>query len=336
MSPPPGIPTRSDEPPPEREGPRGVLLVNLGTPDAPTPAAVRRYLREFLSDPRVVELNPWLWALVLRAFVLPMRARRSAEAYAQVWTPEGSPLLVHSRRLAEGLQARLGDAYRVVLAMRYGEPSLAAGLEELQRAGCEQIRVLPLFPQYSNSTTGSVRAEVSRLLAARRAPPACCFAPAFPTAAGYVEAVARRAEETAAGGTIDHWIFSFHGLPEAYVRRGDPYLEHCTATSWKLARRLGLERSQWEMVFQSRFGRQPWLRPALDEYVAELAARAGRVLVLLPAFAADCLETLEEVGVRLRALYLARGGGELLVAPALNDSPAWLDFLEQWLRRGWS
>ena len=135
---------------------------------------------------------------------------------------------------------------------------------------------------------------------------------------------------------MDRWVFSYHGLPESYVRRGDPYLEHCTATSWKLAERLGLERERWEMVFQSRFGREPWLEPALDEYVAGLAGRAARVVVVLPAFAADCLETLEEVDIRLRRAFLEAGGGELLVAPALNDSPAWLDFLEERLRGGWS
>ena len=313
----------ASEPAP-RARPVGVLLVNLGTPEAPTARAVRRYLREFLGDPRVVEANRLAWALVLNAIVLPRRAGASAQAYRKVWTPEGSPLLVHARALAERLSRLLGPDYRVAIGMRYGRPALGAGLEELWGAGCEEVVVVPLFPQYSNTTSGSIQAEAARCVTARRHQPALRFVGPYYDDPGYLDAVEERIRATVreAGGAaaLDHHVFSFHGLPEEYVRRGDPYPEHCRRTAWALARRLGLAADGWSIAFQSRFGDEPWLRPYLDELLADLAETRKRVLVALPGFAADCLETLEEVRLRAREGFRSAGGESLWVVPALNDS----------------
>lgn len=326
--------TRSDEPPRRRRPRIGVLVVNLGTPDAPEPGAVRRYLREFLGDPRVVEVPRAIWFVILNGIVLPLRSRRSAEAYRRVWTEDGSPLLHHTARAVEALAAELGEDYRVVLGMRYGKPSLLRALEELRlEPDLEEVRVLPLFPQYSNTTTGTAQARVAELVSAWRDMPALSFLPAYPEDPGYVDALARRIEEARGEEPVDLHVFSFHGLPAEYVRRGDPYLEQCTRTSWALARRLGLRREEWEMVFQSRFGREPWLEPYLDEFAPRLAREgARRILVALPGFAADCLETLEEVGMELCA-EVEEAGAELVVVPALNQHPAWIRAMARLVRR---
>lgn len=332
LAPPPPLPTRSDHPPPAREPRTGVLVVNLGTPDEPTPRAVRRYLREFLSDPRVVEVNRAVWAFVLNVIILPFRSRASAAAYAKVWTKDGSPLLTHSRRIAGRLGERLGERFVVVLGMRYGNPSLAAALDQLAREGCDAIVVLPLFPQYSNSTTGTVQAEVGRLVAQQRAQPTLRFTPPYFDHPLYISALAARVREVRGGAAVELHVFSFHGLPEAYVRRGDPYVDHCTRTAFALAEELGLDRAEWELVFQSRFGDEPWLQPYLDETVPALPPRATRILVSVPGFATDCLETLEEVDIRLRADFMAAGGRVLLRASALNDHPLWIEALESVVR----
>jgi len=327
------LPTRSETRPAPRTAPTGVLLVNLGTPDAPEPAAVRRYLREFLGDPRVVDVPRPLWTLILNAVVLPVRGGRSAAAYAKVWTEEGSPLLRHTRAAACALAGRLGEAFLVRVGMRYGNPGHARALEELVGAGCGTIVGVPLFPQASDTTTGSVYAAVHAWVGRRRDPPALRWVPPFYDDPGYVAALAARVREAVGNAPVDHYLFSFHGLPERYVRAGDPYLDHCTLTSWALADALGLERDRWEMVFQSRFGREPWLQPYLSEY-APARARAGdrRLCVVSPAFVADCLETIEEVGIALRADVEA-AGGELIVVPAPNDAPEWVDALEALVRR---
>ncbi|MAG56174.1 MAG: ferrochelatase [Planctomycetes bacterium] len=330
VSPPPPLPTRSDVAPTlaTRGGPIGVLISNLGTPDAPTTPAVRRYLREFLSDERVVEVNRWLWAFVLNVIILPRRAAASARAYSVVWDEKtGSPLLHWSRQTSTALARELGDDYVVSLGMRYGAPSLETALEELVTARCRTIIVLPLYPQYSNPTTGTNNAKVMELVMARREQPTVSFVPPYPDDALYVAALADRVHEAMGDRPPDHYVFSFHGLPEAYVRASDPYVEQCACTAWALASALELERDQWEMVFQSRFGDEPWLQPFLDEYVPELASSTPRILVTMPGFAADCLETLEEVGVRLRERFAAAGGEELIVVPALNDHPVWIESL---------
>jgi len=326
---PPVLPTRIDASPPARAGKRGVLLVNLGSPSEPTTRAVRRYLRQFLSDPRVVEFNRAAWAFVLNVIILPRRAGRSAAAYRSIWTPEGSPLVVHGRRVRDALAARMGDERPVALAMRYGEPSLEAAMSELERAGCDELTVLPLFPQYSNTTTGSVVAEVARLAGKRRAQPNLSFVAPFYEHPGYIEALAQRVEASAPASFT---LFSFHGLPQAYVEKGDPYLEQCGRTAWLLAERLGLARDEWELVFQSRFGDEPWLQPYLDETAPALASKHKRLRVVAPAFVADCLETLEEIGVELREDFERAGGEELVLVEGLNESPAWLDALEEILR----
>jgi ferrochelatase len=326
---PPGMPTRVEIAPGERAGPKGVLLVNLGSPAAPTPREVRRFLRQFLGDPRVVEVNRALWAFVLNVIILPFRCWKSAELYRSIWTQEGSPLIVHGRRLRELVALQLGDGFHVALGMRYGEPSLSQALSELEAQGCTDVVVLPLFPQYSNTTTGSVVAEVARLALRERSQPSLAFVAPFYEHSLYIEALARRAETCDRG---DFTVFSFHGLPESYVKSGDPYLEQCGRTAWLLAERLGLERSEWELVFQSRFGDEPWLQPYLDEYVPALAPERRRVRVIAPAFAADCLETLEEIGIRLRSDFLAAGGDELIVVPGLNDDPAWVHAVVELVR----
>jgi ferrochelatase len=309
----------------------GVLLVNLGTPASPNVADVRHFLREFLSDRRVVELSPWLWRPLLEAVILPLRAQKSAELYRSVWTSAGSPLLLNSIRQRDLLADRLGPRCLVRLAMRYGSPSIGATIDELCADACERIVLVPLFPQYSSTTTGTVYAEAFRCIARRRFQPALASLPAFPSDAGYIEALAARVAEMP--GPIDHHVVSFHGLPRAYVDRGDPYLAHCRATSDALQRRLGIEPERWSMVFQSRFGPQEWLQPYADEHVPALARTAKRVLVVMPGFAADCLETLEEIGVRLRDAFRAAGGEELVVVPALNDHPRWIEALAAMIER---
>ena len=322
---PPALVTRRERAPERRAPAVGVLLVNLGTPDEPTPLAVRRFLREFLSDPLVVEAPRLLWMFVLNVIILPRRSGPVAAAYARLWGPDGSPLLAQSRKATEALARRLGPAYEVRLGMRYGKPSLATAFDELCASGCEEIRLLPLFPQYSAATTGSIQLAASKLLARRRAQPALNLLPAYPDEPATIEAIAQRIEAARAHEPLDLHIFSFHGLPEAQVRAGDPYLEHCTRTSFALAARLGLERDEWEMVFQSRFGDEPWLQPYLAEFLLHGLPHRRRVLIALPAFTADCLETLDEVGIELRREFMAAGGERMIVVESLNDSPAWIE-----------
>lgn len=326
---PPTLVTRVEQLPKSQPRRRGLLVVNLGTPDDPSTAAVRRYLKEFLGDRRVVEAPRWLWFFVLRCIILPLRGPRSAAAYQRVWGPDGSPLFTYSKATTDALAQRLGEQWQVELAMRYGNPSLSAGLDRLRESGCEQVVVLPLFPQSSNTTTGTVQAEIARIVERRRDPPALQFVDPFYDDAGYIEALVARVHEAAGGEPVDFYVFSFHGLPESYVRNGDPYLCQCTVTAFELARALGLERHQWEMVFQSRFGDEPWLQPYADLFVRSLADQHKRVLVTMPGFAADCLETLEEIGMEMAEDFKQAGGRELVVVPALNDHPIWVEALAQ-------
>lgn len=333
LEPRPPLPTRTDAPPARRNRRTGLMLVNLGTPDAPTPGAVRRYLRQFLSDPRVVEFPRPLWWVILNLFVLPIRSRASAAAYRSVWTERGSPLLHHMQDAAAALRPRLGGDWDVEVAMRYGNPSLGAALDRLTARGCEPVVVMPFFPQFSNATTGSIQAELARLAFRRRDQPALQFVPPYPDHPGYLDALAVTVAEAREGRPVDFTVISFHGLPEKYVEGGDPYVDHCTRTTWGLVERLGLERHEWEMAFQSRFGPDPWLQPYLDELVPALAGDHERVQVVLPGFACDCVETLEEVGIRLRAAFAAAGGGELIVTPCLNARDEWVAAVEELVRR---
>jgi ferrochelatase len=272
----------------------------------------------------VVELPRWLWLPLLNLVILPLRAPRSAHAYSTVWTPQGSPLLAHTLAQARGLEGALGADTAVVAAMRYGEPSIERGLSALCERGCERVVVVPAFPQYSSATTGSVLEECFRVLSARRVVPSLAVVPPYPDDPGYVAALAAVARAATAGAPVDHWVLSFHGIPVRYARAGDPYPQHCERTARALAQALGLPAGSWSLAYQSRFGREPWLEPATDRLVVDLAGRAKRVAVVVPGFVADCLETLEEIGVRLREDFVRAGGSELVLVPALNADPAWI------------
>jgi len=307
----------------------GVVLANVGTPAGPEPAAVRAFLREFLSDPDVVELPRAVWLPILYGVILPLRSRSSARLYARIWTTEGSPLVTNTRRQRDGIAARLGASFQVAFGMRYGEPSLASAIAELADGGCETIVLVPMFPQESFSTTGSVRREALRIASERGVE--IRTVPSFCEDEGYVRALAERVREARGDGAVEHHVISFHGLPEKSVARGDPYRAECERTARALARELALRDGEWTLAFQSRFGPR-WLRPFTNEVVRALAPRCRRVLVTTPGFAADCLETLEEIGIRLRETFREAGGAELVVVPALNDHPVWLDALAQRIR----
>jgi ferrochelatase len=301
------------------------LLVNLGSPSAPTPAAVRRFLDEFLGDPLVVDLNPVLWWLMRKLIVLPLRGRSSAALYRAVWGPDGSPLVAISRRQRDALAARLGGSVPVELGMRYGEPSIATALARLREQGVHTVRLLSLFPQASRTTTGTIEREVRRILSAQPGAPALEVIAAYYQDPGYVEALRSTTCDATEGKQIDHYLFSLHGLPVRYVEAGDPYRAHCEATATALARALELPDDRWTIAYQSRFGREAWLEPDTAKVVPALASRYRRVAVLCPGFAADCLETLEEIGLRLPEAFQRAGGEELVVVPCLNDTPEWID-----------
>lgn len=323
------MPTRVEGLEPSEPPRIGVLVANLGTPDAPTTKAVRVYLREFLGDRRVVEVWRWLWFVILNGIILPIRSPKSARAYRRVWTENGSPLLFHSQAIADRLAEQLGDGYEVRLAMRYGNPSLASGIDQLRACGCESVIVASLFPQASNTTTGTLQAEAARVAGLRRDPPALQFTGHMYADPDYIEALADRMRTSTAGKHVDFYVFSFHGLPEAYVKKGDQYLDHCRVTAVRMAEELGLARHQWEMVFQSRFGDEPWLQPFADEYVVGLADKYDCIAIAVPGFAADCLETIDEIGVELREEFEEAGGKELIVVPALNDHPQYVEALRK-------
>ena len=308
----------------------GILLANLGPPAAPTAAAVRRYLAEFLSDPRVVEIPRALWLPVLYGVILAVRPARSARKYAEVWTPEGSPLAVHTARQAALLGAALGaQAPLVEHAMRYGEPSVAAALERLRGVGCDRILVVPLYPQYAASTTASSFDAVCAWLARSRNAPELRFVKHFHDHPAYIAALAAGVgRHWDAHGRGDRLVMSFHGLPRFAIERGDPYHCECQATGRLLAEALGLAADRYVLSFQSRFGRAEWLQPYTGPTLIELARQGvGRVDVVCPGFVADCLETLEEIGIGGKQAFLANGGREFRLVPCLNESPECLDAL---------
>ena len=300
-----------------------LLVVNLGTPEAATPDAVRRYLGEFLGDPRVVALPRWLWKPLLHGVILPRRGVQSAEKYAQVWLPEGSPLAVYTQRLAEAMQARL-PTWRVVHAMRYGRPALAEALRELRSAGMRRIVVLPLYPQYSTTTTASVADVVEG--AGRD--PSLVMIDDYSDNPGWVGAVADSIRDwRVANGAGEHLLFSFHGLPQRLADKGDPYPQRCETSARCIAEVMSLRDDEWTLAYQSRFGRARWLAPATPDVLAQLAARGVRKIdVACPGFAVDCLETLEEVALRYAEDFAALGG-ELRYIPCLNATDAHADAL---------
>jgi ferrochelatase len=321
----------------------GVLLVNLGTPDEPTTAAVRRYLAEFLWDPRVIEAPRALWWLILNGVILRTRPKRSAHAYQQVWTPQGSPLLVESRALTEALGTRLGarcgDRVRVELAMTYGNPSIPDALERLRRENVQRLLVLPMYPQYSATTTASIFERVTAELSRWRWLPELRMVNQYWEEDSYIAAVA--------DGIASHWeqhgrkhlLFSFHSIPKRYFLAGDPYHCFCQGTARRVAARLGLAEGEWSLGFQSRFGREEWLKPYVDLLLNDYAqAGPKRVTVVCPGFATDCLETLEEINMQNREAFLSSGGEAFDYAPCLNSSEPQVALYEQVVMRhaqGW-
>lgn len=304
----------------------GVLLTNLGTPDAPTPSALRRYLAEFLWDRRVVEIPRPLWWLILHGVILRTRPARSARKYQAIWTAEGSPLLAISRKqakaLAETLAARCPGPVRVVLGMRYGNPSIPAALAELRTAGVQRLLVLPLYPQYSAATTASTFDAIAAELQTWRWLPELRFIAQYHDHPAYLDALAASLRAARAEQAGERLLFSFHGLPKRNLLAGDPYHCQCHKTARLVAERLGLGPEQWAVAFQSRFGRAEWLQPYTSVLLADWAkAGVKRVDVACPGFAADCLETLEEIAHENRQTFLDAGGERYRYLPALNDAP---------------
>jgi len=311
------------------------LLVNLGTPDAPAPASLRRYLAEFLSDPRVVPLPRIPWWLILHGFILRTRPRRIAHAYRLIWSERGSPLRLHTQDLSRGLEAALGGDIPVAVAMRYGAPSLADGLAELTRQGVQRVLVLPLYPQYSAATSASVLDGLAKVLRTQRDIPELRFLHDYHDDPGYIEALAESVRrQKAEKGATDCLLISFHGLPCSEIEAGDPYQGQCEATAEALARALRLEDGAWRLAYQSRVGKQAWTQPYTDEVLLALAAQGtGTVRVICPGFAVDCLETLEEINIRYREKFLDAGGVRLDYVPALNAHSDHSDLLAALARR---
>jgi len=315
----------------------GVLLVNLGTPDAPDARSVRRYLAEFLSDRRVVEIPQILWQPILRGIILTTRPKKSAHAYAQVWTDEGSPLAAITRRQAEALQAAFGETVRVAYAMRYGEPAIGAAIDALKAAGCDRILIAPLYPQYCAATTATVVDAAGQHLQSLRWQPTLRFLPPYHGDAAYLGALKASVEEglAALDFTPDVLLASFHGMPERTRTLGDPYHDQCQATARRLSDALG---RPVEVSFQSRFGRAKWLEPATDTRLEQLGREGRRVAIFAPGFAADCLETLEELAIRGKHQFEDAGGKDFAYLPCLNADAPGMAMLESLVRRelaGW-
>jgi ferrochelatase len=307
----------------------GVPRLTSSTPDAPTPAAIRRYLREFLSDRRVVELPRALWLPLLYGFILPFRPYKLARAYASVWGERGSPLLAVSRLQAQALQASYGDDVPVALGMTYGSPSVSSALRELQQKGASRVVALPLYPQYSGTTTAAVIDAVFRVLAKQRRVPELHTINDYHAHPQYISALAGsvRAHWQRLGAG-DHLLMSFHSIPQKYVDQGDPYGEQCRRSAQLLAQALQLPPERWSISFQSRLGREPWLQPYTDLVLPELATRGVKNLdVICPGFSADCLETLEEVAIRYRAGFVGAGGADLRYIAALNADAAHIEMM---------
>lgn len=303
----------------------GILLTNLGSPDAPTTPAVRRYLRQFLSDPRVIHMPQWKWQIILNLFVLTTRPAKSAAAYREVWTDEGSPLLATARAQCAKIAARFEDP--VALGMRYGNPSIESAVAELRSKGCKNFLLLPLYPQFSHTTTSSTLDVV---------PADTDVIRDYHDDSGYIDALANSVRETWADGSVpEKLLMSFHGIPVRYVTEGnDPYPDQCAATAKLLAAALELRADQWQLCFQSRFGKEPWLEPYTDATLTRWAAEGIKsVDVICPGFSADCLETLEEIDVENRGYFEGGGGEQFRYIPALNDRDDHIEALENLLAR---
>ncbi|MFO7992994.1 MAG: ferrochelatase [Marinobacter sp.] len=322
----------------------GVLVTNLGTPDAPTSSALRRYLAEFLWDPRVVEVPRPIWWLILHGIILRIRPSRSAKAYASVWQPEGSPLLTHTANQAEGirreLQAKYGNNIVVGFAMRYGNPSISKVLDEMQAQGVRQLLVLPLYPQYSASTSASTFDAIAHDFTKRRWLPDLRFVSHYPDYPPYIEAMANHIQaHWNEHGRNEKLVLSYHGVPLKYLKKGDPYHCECHKTSRLLAERLGLAKEDYMTTFQSRFGREEWLQPYTDETLKSLPGKGVKSIdVFCPGFSSDCLETVEEIDEENREYFVEAGGEGFSYIPALNATPGHISALTQLIEenlQGW-
>ena len=309
----------------------GILLINLGTPDAPTEPALKRYLKQFLSDPRVVEIPKLLWWVILNGIILQTRPRQSAKKYASIWDQrEGSPLRFHTEKQAKLLQGWLGEQVKspiiVDYAMRYGNPSIEIALNRMNQSGCDRILCIPLYPQYAASSTASAFDGVYRYLLTKRNQPALRTVRHYHDDPGYIAALASNVQTYwMTHGRPDQLIMSFHGVPRYTLDKGDPYFCECQKTGRLLAEALGLTEQQYRITFQSRFGRAEWIKPYTVSTLAELGhAKTARVDVVCPGFSADCLETLEEIAMEIKAEFIAAGGGEFHYIPALNESSPWI------------
>jgi len=323
----------------------GVLVTNLGTPDAPTPKALRRYLAEFLADPRVVEVPRPIWWLILHGVILRIRPRKSAKAYASVWQPEGSPLLIHTANQAEGirqsLQQKYGNNIVVGFAMRYGNPAISTVLDEMQSQGVRKLLVVPLYPQYSASTSASTFDAIAQDFTKRRWLPEFRFVSHYPDYPPYIEAMAAHIRaHWEQNGRNEKLILSYHGVPLKYLTKGDPYHCECHKTSRLLAECLGLGENDYQTTFQSRFGREEWLKPYTDETLKALPETGVKsVDVFCPGFSSDCLETIEEIDEENRGYFMEAGGEAFRYIPALNASPGHIDALVKLIEdnlQGWT
>jgi ferrochelatase len=314
-----------------QQGSCGVLLVQLGTPDAPTPGALRKYLRQFLSDPRVIEAPRWLWWLLLNFVILPRRPKQSARKYQRIWNAvTGSPLLYYTRRQAELLQARWPHV-PVRFGMQYGQPSVAAVVRQMLAEGVNRIIAAPMYPQYSATTYAAATDALFKVLLTERRVPALRIVPPYPDHPAYIEALARGIERELKSlpWEPEHFIISFHGIPRKYVERGDPYPEQVQATVRSLTKRLGWPLERYTQTYQSLFGRDEWLRPYTDDVLQDLGKRGvRRVFVVTPGFTADCLETIDEIGHESAEVFRSAGGELLHQCPCLNDAPEWIDALQ--------
>lgn len=313
----------------------GVLLINLGTPDAPTTSALRRYLREFLSDPRVIEIPRFIWLCILHGIILRVRPKKSAALYKSVWMSEGSPLLVISKQQQQAVQTQLGDGFSVKLGMRYGNPSISNALRELQKEGVRKIIVLPLYPQYAAPTTGSSFDAVSKELSRWRWVPELHFINSYCDQPLYIDALANSVREhIEQNGKPQKIIFSYHGTPKRNLELGDPYYCLCIKTTRLVAEKLGLDKNDCIASFQSRFGYAEWLKPYTDETLKNLPSEGVKnIAILSPAFSADCLETLEELAVENRHTFMEAGGEKYTYIPALNDRPDHIHALVELIRQ---
>ena len=322
----------------------GILLVNLGSPETATPSAVRKYLAQFLSDPRVIEANRFIWWLILHGVILRIRPSRAAKAYQKIWTNNGSPLVHITRRQTDEIQQKLQQRCHgnviAELAMTYGKPSIKHGLETLRKAGAKRLLVLPLYPQYSGTTTAAVFDQVTGILQNWRWLPELRFINQYHDHPKYIDALANSiAKQWADNNCGELLLFSFHGIPQRYIDNGDPYHEHCQQTAELVAEKLSLKATEWKVVFQSRFGREPWLEPYCSVTLQELPATGiTSVDIICPGFAADCLETLEEIQIENKKLFVKAGGTHFNYIPCLNDAPDHIETLYEILNThmsGW-